>query len=251
MNSSSSSSSSSIVSRTTPRVLVVDHRDSFVFNLVDDLARLGLDPVVVRSDIALDDLTSTIARTTPSLVVLSPGPGAPTEAGVMIPFLRSTPHVPVLGVCLGMQAMACALRGTVGRAPRPVHGEADRIVHDGDIVFDDIPNGFRAARYHSLVITAVPDELHVIATIPDGDSRSLPMAVRHRTLPWIGLQFHPESILTPDGPRLLRNILRTTSSGSSALPARTANMDLDEDIHDLTHSAPNPNATHETNDSPQ
>ena len=126
----------------------------------------------------------------------------------MIPFLQARGSLPVLGVCLGMQAMVCALGGTVERAPRPVHGRSSRIRHWGDPVFEGVEDGFDAGRYHSLVATSLPDELESIADTGDPDS-PLVMGVRHRRLPWVGLQFHPESILTPRGTTVLANILRS------------------------------------------
>ena len=139
-----------------PRVLVVDNRDSFVFNLVDDLARLGARPEVVRSQMEATDLDSCVAASGAELLVFSPGPGHPAEAGVMIPFLQAKGPLPVLGVCLGMQAMVCALGGTVERAPRPVHGRSSRIRHWGDPVFEGVEDGFDAGRYHSLVAAGTP-----------------------------------------------------------------------------------------------
>ena len=186
--------------------LVFDHRDSFVFNLVDDLWRLGARSRVIRTDLGLEQLASLLRSLDPALVVLSPGPGRPEEHGVLLPFLRTRPALPVLGVCLGLQAMVCALGGTVGPAEAgPVHGRSSRVVHDGDAIFEGLNSGFRAGRYHSLVALELPDELEPIAWTAD---RETILAVRHRTLPWVGIQFHPESILTPDGPRLISNVLR-------------------------------------------
>lgn len=194
------------------KVLVVDNRDSFVFNLTEDLTRLGAHCVVVRGDLSLTQLDEHLARQWPGLVLLSPGPGHPRDAGVMLPFLRREPDIPVLGICLGMQAMVCALGGEVGRAPRPAHGRTSRVEVTEDPLFAGLADGFRAGRYHSLVATALPDSLEPIAwTEEPGDGRPLVMAVRHRARPWIGLQFHPESVLSPRGPHLLANILRELS----------------------------------------
>ncbi|MAG57516.1 MAG: anthranilate/aminodeoxychorismate synthase component II [Planctomycetes bacterium] len=193
---------------TAREVLVIDNRDSFVFNLVEDLARLGVVSTVVRGDLPLEALEARVADRRPDLLLLSPGPGHPEDSGVMIPFLQDRPELPVLGVCLGMQAMVCALGGRVGRAPTPVHGRATSMIHHDDPAFDGVLSPFPAGRYHSLVATRMPDELRATAWTHDAAGATpLVMAVRHRSLPWVGLQFHPESVLSPEGPRILRNVL--------------------------------------------
>jgi anthranilate synthase/aminodeoxychorismate synthase-like glutamine amidotransferase len=189
------------------RVLVVDNRDSFVFNLVHDIEELGASCSVVRSDLEPGELDELVASTEPDLVLLSPGPGRPEDHGCLLPFLRGEAGPSVLGVCLGMQAMVASLGGEVGRAVTgPVHGRSTRVLHDGDPAFRGVPSSFPAGRYHSLVARTLPSELVPIAWTED---RSTPLAVRHRELPWVGLQFHPESVLTPDGRRILLNILET------------------------------------------
>ena len=191
------------------RVLVLDHRDSFVFILVDHFARLGAEVRTLRTCLAADQLQHEIGEFDPDLVLLSPGPGHPASAGVMVPFLRSRPERPVLGVCLGHQAMALAFEGTVGQID-PVHGRGDQVSHAGDRVFDGIPTSFRAARYHSLAVTEVPPCFDVIAhtkSAPRAQRDRLVMAMRHRELPYVGMQFHPESVLTPFGTRLVSNVL--------------------------------------------
>lgn len=197
------------------RVLVIDHRDSFVFNLVDDLARAGATVEVLRSDATLAAVERRIAEFEPDLVLLSPGPGKPEHAGVMLPLLDAREDLCFLGVCLGMQAIALAAGGGVERAPETVHGRASEVVHDGSALFEGIPSPFPAGRYHSLCIERVPDELDVIARTHDG----IPMVVRHRSLPRIGVQFHPESILTPFGPRLLDNLTAALSTPSNGVLA--------------------------------
>jgi anthranilate synthase component 2 len=185
-------------------VLVVDHYDSFVYNLVQLVEGFGFPTEVVRSD--AEPATALVERDADA-VILSPGPGRPEEAGCFIDLLRMLPGgTPVLGVCLGHQALGAAFGGTVDRAPDPVHGKASAIRHDGTGLFRGVPDPFDAGRYHSLVIDRrdVPPELEVVATTDDG----LVMAVRHRALPRFGVQFHPESILTPEGPRIVENFLR-------------------------------------------
>lgn len=195
---------------TPRRVLVIDNRDSFVFNLVEDLARLGAACTVIRSDLPPEVLARRCADDRPDLVLLSPGPGRPEEAGAMVPWLSTRPDVPVVGVCLGLQAMVVALGGKVGRAPEPVHGRATRVVHEGDEAFHGVSTPFRAGRYHSLVALRLPPELMATAWSLEGaGAEALVMAVRHRTLPWTALQFHPESVLSPEGPRILSNLLRS------------------------------------------
>ena len=183
-------------------ILVVDHYDSFTYNLVQLLETLGATTEVMKSDAETAD--ALVARR-PEAVVLSPGPGRPEDAGCFTELLRILPaSTPVLGVCLGHQAMGVVAGARVERAT-PVHGKASLVYHDGTGIFADVPNPFEAGRYHSLVVTreGFPDELELTAWSDD----DLVMAARHRTLPRIGVQFHPESILTPDGPTIVRNFL--------------------------------------------
>lgn len=186
------------------RVLVLDNRDSFVFNLVDEFASRGATAYTLRSDLVLAELQTKLDELDPHLVVLSPGPGRPEEAGVMVEWLRTEPEVPVLGICLGHQALAVAAGGVVSHAPRPVHGQTSVIdVSSEEPVFQGLGPTFLAARYHSLVVTKVPSSMKVVASTCD-HGETLVMALRHRRLHWLGLQFHPESILSPSGPKLLR-----------------------------------------------
>ena len=191
---------------TAPRVLCVDHRDSFVFNLVDALARCGALVRTIRADIEPGALRAAVDEFGPDLVLLSPGPGHPCDALTTVAWLRDRPRVPVLGVCLGHQAMAVALDGEVARAPAPVHGRASRLTFTAEPCRAPLPQPFVAGRYHSLVVTRVPVECEVLATVRDGNA-DLVMAMRHRELPWLGVQFHPESVLTPYGDALLRGVL--------------------------------------------
>jgi anthranilate synthase/aminodeoxychorismate synthase-like glutamine amidotransferase len=193
--------------RSDPRVLVLDNRDSFVFNLVDEFRRQGAEVATVRSNMSLSDWEGSLARFSPDLVVLSPGPGRPEDVGVMVPWLRSEPEIPVLGVCLGHQALAVAAGGQVGRAPRPVHGRKSRIDVRQDPIFRGLPSPLMAARYHSLVVTEMPEQMELLATTRD-EGEDLVMAMRHRRLCQVGLQFHPESILTPGGGSIVREFLQ-------------------------------------------
>ena len=186
-----------------PRVLVIDSYDSFVYNLVQYLGELGAEPIVVRND----QLTVAEAQALqPDLVLLSPGPGRPEDAGIICDAITAFAEagVPVFGVCLGHQAIGHVFGGSVVRAPSLMHGKTSPIDHEGKGVFEGLPSPLIATRYHSLVIdpATMPDCLEVTATC-DG----IVMGVRHRTLPIEGVQFHPESILTAAGHDLLRNFL--------------------------------------------
>ncbi len=185
------------------RVLVVDNYDSFVYNLVQELGELGADPVVFRNDAI--DLVG-IRRERPDAVLISPGPGRPEDAGISLAVLDGlSGELPILGVCLGNQCIGQAFGGRVVPAARLMHGKTSEIHHGGTGIFDGLPNPFVATRYHSLIVDAdsVPDDLEVTATTNDG----VVMGLRHRSLFVEGVQFHPESILTPSGPSLLANFL--------------------------------------------
>ncbi|MFP2932712.1 anthranilate synthase component II [Pyxidicoccus sp. 3LG] len=182
-------------------ILVIDNYDSFTFNLVQLLYTLGAEVKVVRND----DLDAAgVAATGASHLVISPGPCTPHEAGVSVAAISQS-RVPVLGVCLGHQSIGAAFGGRVIRAPEPVHGKAAHIRHENTGVFTGVSQDFQAARYHSLIVEkdSLPAELEATAWNPDG----LIMALRHRTRPVVGFQFHPESVLTPEGPKLVRNFL--------------------------------------------
>ena len=184
------------------RILMVDNRDSFTFNLVDEIERRGGSVTTIRGDAPLDAMDARMNALRPHAVLLSPGPGRPEDAGLMVPWLRRDPAVPVLGVCLGHQAMGVAFGGKVGRAPEPVHGKAEGIDLEEDPLFKGLPTRIPVARYHSLAVTVVPESFRVIASLAHGAS-SLCMAMRHRTKLRVGFQFHPESVLTPHGSTLL------------------------------------------------
>jgi len=185
-------------------VLVIDNYDSFTYNLVQYLGELGADIRVRRND---QVTVGEVEAMAPEQIVISPGPGRPEAAGVSVDVIRRFgPGTPILGVCLGHQAIGVVYGGTVGRATAPMHGKTSTVVHDGKGLFRGITEPFVAGRYHSLVISGehVPAELEVVArTKEDGTI----MAVRHRFYPVHGVQFHPESVLTDEGRRILRNFL--------------------------------------------
>jgi anthranilate synthase/aminodeoxychorismate synthase-like glutamine amidotransferase len=182
-------------------LLLVDNYDSFTYNLAHLFGELGADVVVRRNDEISPDEAEDLS---PSHLVVSPGPGRPEEAGATPAILRRlSVRVPTLGVCLGHQAAIQAFGGEIGQARELVHGKATLVDHDGRGIFRDVPEGFLAGRYHSLAALTVPDCFEVSATAPDGEV----MAVRHRELPLDGVQFHPESVLTPNGRDIARNFL--------------------------------------------
>ena len=186
-------------------ILVIDNYDSFTFNLVQLLGELGADPLVRRNDeVTVDE----IGAMAPSAIVISPGPCDPAQAGVSVPVVRRWgATVPTLGVCLGHQAIAEAYGGRVVRAKRVMHGKVSSIRHDGSGLFANVPNPAPVMRYHSLVAepASLPAALEVTARAEDDETEI--HAVRHRTHPVWGVQFHPESIMTPDGRTMLRNFL--------------------------------------------
>jgi anthranilate synthase component 2 len=188
-------------------ILVVDHYDSFTYNLVQLIESLGRTTEVVKSDA---EPAEQLAARKPEAVLLSPGPGHPKEVGVFTDLLRILPSdTPVLGVCLGHQALGLACGGRVDRGPEPVHGKASLVHHEGRGILAGVSNPFEAGRYHSLVVLrdGLPQELELTAWTEDG----LVMAAQHRQLPRFGVQFHPESILTPEGPKIVENFLALTS----------------------------------------
>ena len=185
------------------RVLLIDNYDSFVYNLVQELGELGAEPAVFRND-AID--MDGIRAAAPDAIVISPGPGRPESAGVSMEVVRTfAGEIPILGVCLGHQCIGQVYGGRTVSAPTLMHGKTSQIHHNGTGVFAGLPDPFVATRYHSLVIEpgSVPDVLEVTARTSDG----VVMGLRHRELAVEGVQFHPESILTPSGPNLLANFL--------------------------------------------
>ena len=189
-------------------MLVIDNYDSFVYNLVQYLGELGADPVVHRHDAV--DLEAMVAER-PDAVLVSPGPGRPEDAGLSNAVIDhfAAAGVPVLGVCLGHQCIGQLYGGAVVRAPRVMHGKASPVEHDGKGIFRGLPSPFPAARYHSLAALEVPGCFEVTARTAD---RGELMAVRHRERPLVGVQFHPESYLTPEGGALLRNFLESPAA---------------------------------------
>ena len=184
-------------------ILVVDHQDSFVYNLVQLVAAMDHQVQVVGSESAT---AAELVELHPNAVILSPGPGRPEQAGCFEELIRALPDAtPLLGVCLGHQALATAFGARVVRAPLPIHGKTSPVFHQGEGLFAGLPSPLRAGRYHSLVVdrSSLPEELEVTAESDDG----LVMGLAHRRLPRYGVQFHPESILTPQGPALMSRFL--------------------------------------------
>jgi anthranilate synthase/aminodeoxychorismate synthase-like glutamine amidotransferase len=183
-------------------VLVLDNYDSFTYNLVQYLGELGAEPLVVRNDKMTPEEASEIPF---ERLVISPGPGTPEDAGYSIQFIeRFGAEIPTLGVCLGHQAIAVAYGGKVDLAPEPRHGKTSAVRHDGKGVFEGLENPFTATRYHSLAAVTLPDELEPCAWSEDG----VIQGIRHGSDPVAGVQFHPESVMTTEGKKLLANFLR-------------------------------------------
>jgi anthranilate synthase component 2 len=180
---------------------MIDNYDSFTYNLVHLFEELGAEVVTVRNDAIATDEAVSLA---PDRLVISPGPGRPRDAGVSVDLIRALgPTTPTLGVCLGHQAIVEAFGGEVGQAKALLHGKASVVTHDGRGVYSGLPDELEVGRYHSLAATAVPEELEVTSRTADGEV----MGVRHTSFPVEGVQFHPESVLTPLGPRMARNFL--------------------------------------------
>ncbi|MGD1155708.1 MAG: aminodeoxychorismate/anthranilate synthase component II [Terriglobia bacterium] len=185
-------------------ILVIDNYDSFTYNLVQYLGELGADLEVVRND---QTTVEAIERKIPERIVISPGPKTPSEAGICLEVIGAfAGRIPILGVCLGHQAIGQAFGGRVIRAPELMHGKTSEIRHDGKTIFQGLPNPFSATRYHSLIVErpSLPPCLEISATTPDG----LIMGLRHKAMKVEGVQFHPESVLTDAGKQLLGNFLR-------------------------------------------
>jgi len=189
------------------RILLIDNYDSFTYNLVQSFAKQGADVRVVRNDaISVDDALAM----EPTHLVISPGPGRPVDAGLSLAMIAAFERrVPILGVCLGHQSIVQHFGGTIVRAPRLMHGKTSIAEHDGKCLFDGVSDAFEVGRYHSLCATVdtLPSALYVTAKTDQDEI----MGVRHASLPIEGVQFHPESVLTPEGDRLMANFMRMTS----------------------------------------
>lgn len=188
-------------------IIVIDNYDSFTYNLVQYLGELGADVLVFRNDrITTDE----VASLSPTHIVISPGPGDPSEGGVSNDVIRHFyQSTPILGVCLGHQCIGHVFGGQVRRAPRLMHGKTSRIFHEGEGLFQGLPSPFEAGRYHSLIVQEpLPPELRVTALTETGEV----MALQHREFPLYGVQFHPESVLTPNGKQLLKNFVENAKS---------------------------------------
>lgn len=181
-------------------IIVIDHYDSFVETLARYVREAGHETLVMRQNVSVND----VLREAPAAVILSPGPGRPEDTGVTLELLAALPaDIPVLGICLGHQTLAHYLGGTVGRAKEPRHGKASTLTHDGHFLFDGIKSPFAAGRYHALIVETLPATCVSLAHSALGEN----MALAHESLPLYGLQFHPESILTPEGRRMIENFL--------------------------------------------
>jgi len=185
------------------KVLFIDNFDSFTYNLVDDFCKRDCRAKVYRADTTLEELKAVAAEFDPDLLVISPGPGTPDTAGVSLAAIGYfKDKLPILGVCLGHQAIVQHFGGKIGHAPEPMHGKPSRVTHNEKDIFAGVENPLQAGRYHSLCALEVPDCLEETARFED-----VVMAVRHKELPIFGVQFHPESILTPAGGKIIENIL--------------------------------------------
>ena len=187
-------------------ILVIDNYDSFTYNLVQYLGELGCNLLVKRNDAVS---VKEVGEMAPSHIIISPGPGTPEDGGISLDLIRTYyKEFPILGVCLGHQCIGSAFGGVVGHAPRLMHGKTSPVYHTGHPVFEGVPTPFEAMRYHSLIVQLpLPDSLHVIAQTEEGEV----MAIQYKDAPVIGLQFHPESILTVYGKTILQNFLSLTS----------------------------------------
>jgi anthranilate synthase/aminodeoxychorismate synthase-like glutamine amidotransferase len=185
------------------RVLFIDNFDSFTYNLVDDFCKRGCEARVYRADTSMEDRKKVAQEFKPDLLVISPGPGTPATSGVTLEAIGYfKDKLPILGVCLGHQAIVEYFGGLVGHAPKPVHGKPSRVTHNGKDVFAGVENPLQAGRYHSLCALKLPKCLE-----PTAEFEGVNMGVRHKKLPIFGVQFHPESILTPAGGKIIENIL--------------------------------------------
>ncbi|HLC93065.1 MAG TPA: aminodeoxychorismate/anthranilate synthase component II [archaeon] len=186
------------------RILFIDNFDSFTYNLVDEFEKRGCEVQVYRNNLPMDKLKHIVASTKPDMIVISPGPSTPKKAGNIIPLIKEfAGKVPIFGVCLGEQAIIEAFGGVVSRAFETIHGKPSMVSHDGKTIFANLPKPFQVGRYHSLSGQKIPKELVVSAKSESG----VVMGVRHKKYFVEGVQFHPESILTPEGGKIIENVL--------------------------------------------
>jgi anthranilate synthase/aminodeoxychorismate synthase-like glutamine amidotransferase len=192
----------------TKKVLCIDNFDSFTYNLVDDFGKRQCETRVYRADTSIEDLKAVAEEFDPDLLVVSPGPGNPDTAGVSLQAIEAFKNkLPIFGVCLGHQIIVQHFGGRIGHAPEPMHGKPSRITHAGKGLFQGIENPLQAGRYHSLMAQTLPDCLEKTA-----EFEGIVMAIEHRELPIYGVQFHPESILTPAGGKIIQNVLQIAAS---------------------------------------
>lgn len=185
-------------------ILFIDNFDSFTYNLVDEFEKRGHGVQVFRNNVDMQLIEEYVTKNTIDLLVIPPGPSSPDEAGICVDLIKKyKDQLPILGVCLGHQSITVAFGGKVDRSKQTVHGKSSVIKHDGKGIFKDLENPISVARYHSLCATEVPDTFEISAT---SDDKTV-MAMRNKTLPIVGIQFHPESILTPSGGKMIENLL--------------------------------------------
>jgi len=209
------------------QIFMLDNLDSFTYNLVDEFQCLGFDPIIYRNTLDVDFIFEQIQNCQQSvLIVLSPGPGEPSKAGCLMTLIeKCAGKYPMLGICLGHQALIEHYGGTIGRAPEIIHGKASNVAHTGTGVFENIQNPLPVARYHSLVATIVPDNLNTIAQYDFHSNEevkvSLPMAIEHKADAALGFQFHPESILTTYGSTLLAQAIHYLTADQESVTTQS------------------------------
>ncbi len=192
------------------KILFIDNFDSFTFNLVEEFTKRNCEVMVFRNNTPMEIIGNVVKKFKPELIVISPGPSAPKDAGNTIEIIKKySEAIPIFGDCLGMQAIVEAFEGVVGKAKETIHGKASRIIHDNMTIFQGIENPFLAARYHSLCALDVPQILEISARSESG----IVMAVRHKKFFVEGVQFHPESILTPVGGKIIENLIKQVDKG--------------------------------------
>jgi anthranilate synthase/aminodeoxychorismate synthase-like glutamine amidotransferase len=188
------------------KVFFNDNFDSFTFNLVDEFEKRGCEVIVYRNNISFEKIKQEINKLQPQLIVISPGPGSPANAGNSIPLIKEYHgKISIFGVCLGMQSIVECFGGEVSKCKETMHGKSSKVTHDESSIFKNLPQNFLVGRYHSLSANRLPDSLKVFATVKDDD---IVMAVKHEHSNTVGVQFHPESILTPVGGQIIENVIK-------------------------------------------